>query len=315
MDRDEYLVMGYDAASDQRFIRERSPEEVQAEREAITRAVEIAQSLQVEPDIDPGRPTQIDELLRGDGDERALAFITWPATLAVAERHHRPIFSDDRFVRVHARRAGVLSFGTLALLDALHERGMLTAEQRRAARAALRQSGAMGVGATADELVDEARANGWALSRGVGFALLDPMAWTAPLAVETFRTWGELLRAVFGEEPERLERWVLRFLDAAKQNLPRSSYGFIAEGILMIAWQPFAPDGGQFVRALLAALRAARDTFGWFRDPLPGVARRLAAIESGTGNAEARGILGRALLRDLDLPDQLALMGVNPPWW
>jgi hypothetical protein len=53
---------------------------------------------------------------------------------------------------------------------------------------------------------------------------------------------------------------------------------------------------------------------GWFPDPLPGVARRLAAIETGTGNPQVRGILGRALLRNLDLPDQLALLRIDRPW-
>jgi hypothetical protein len=112
--------------------------------------------------------------------------------------------SDDRYVRVQARRFGTPSFGTLTALDVLAKRGLISEEQRLSARAQLRRGGAMGVGATLDELIAEARATGWSLSEGVAFSLLDPTAWS-PNAVEILRTWGAFLRAGFDEAPERFE--------------------------------------------------------------------------------------------------------------
>jgi len=311
MERDEYSVIGFDAGTGHRFIRERSPEEVRREREAIRRAVEISQTLRVEPDVDPGKPTEIDAFLLGE-NERNLSFMTWPATLAVAQRSRYSLYSDDRFVRVQARRAGLATFGTIAVLDVLVRRGMMTDEQRRNARAALRRSGANGIGGTLEEILEEGRETHWALTEGLAFALLDPTAWAGPIAVKTFRTWAEVLRTVFAEEPERFENWVLRFMDAAKANLPgERSYGFVAQSLLLIAWEPLNPEGRPFVHALIKVLRDAPTSFGWFRDPVIAVAQQLQAVDAGAGTPEVRGILWRRFLQDVPFEYQLRLLGIR----
>ena len=307
LERDEYSVLGYDAASGRRFMLERPGDEIAREREAITRAVAIAQTLQVKPDVDPGKPTEVDGFF--EAEERNPAFATWPASIALAQREGKPLYSDDRFIRVNARRFGIPAFGTLATLEVLTRRGFISEEQRLAARAQLRNQGAMGIGTSIDELFTEARANNWLLTRGVAFPLLDPTFW-APTPVEAFRTWAAFLRTVHEEAPDRFEAWVRRFLDAASRNLPGRSFGFLAQSLLLIAWQPFNPQARSFAQALITALRRARNVFGWYPDPVTEAARRLAEMSPGEA-PELEGVLASAFLRDLDFHDQLLLLGIS----
>jgi hypothetical protein len=304
-DRDEYSTIGYDAAQGQRYIQERSFEDVQREREAVERASEIARSLQIRPDVDPARPTEIDQFLQ-EADRNA-SFVTWPATLALAEREQKPLYSDDRYVRANARRAGIPAFGTLAVLNALATRGFIAEKQRVAARRQLRERGGVGVGATLEELLDEARAAEWDLTPGLKNALVDPTAWRQTV-VQTYRMWGALLRVAFLEaSPSRFEKWVLRFLEAAKANSASASYNDIAQSLLLIAWQPFTQGSAAFLQALLAAIRKARR---WWTDPLPGAAATLAQI-GNSQPAQMRGVLSRALLGDLAIEDREKLLGLR----
>jgi hypothetical protein len=134
----------------------------------------------------------------------------------------------------------------------------------------------MGVGASLDELLAEARATGWSLTPGVAFPLLDPTFW-APTPVEMFRTWSAFLHALHEEAPDRFEAWVYRFLDAANRNLPGRSFGFLAQSFLLIAWQPF----NQQARPVRTCLDCP---------PAPSAARlRLVRGPGHCGSASARG--------------------------
>jgi hypothetical protein len=53
------------------------------------------------------------------------------------------MYSDDRVIRVLARQAGLPSFGTLAIVEALAKRGLLTGEAKDRAREALQEAGAI----------------------------------------------------------------------------------------------------------------------------------------------------------------------------
>jgi hypothetical protein len=54
-----------------------------------------------------------------------------------------PLFSDDRVIRILAREAGIPSFGTIAITEALTRRGLLTDDAKDRARAALAAAGAI----------------------------------------------------------------------------------------------------------------------------------------------------------------------------
>jgi hypothetical protein len=306
--REEHSVIGYDAASGQRFLHEVSAEDVTRERDAVERAIEIAQRLEITPDVDPSRPTELDEFLAVEG--RDSAFVTWPAAVAAAQRERRPLYSDDRYVRAQARLAGIPAFGTVAVLDALRARDSISYERWAEARKHLRRRVAMGLRPTLEELLADARANSWLLTPELAFALFDPTNW-AQLIVETFRVWAAFLRTAFAEAPDQLDDWVLRFLDAAKRNLPGRSLAFITQALLLIAWEPFHPGSRPFLQALIMALRSGKSVLGWYPDPVFGVAHRLAVM---SGDArELHGVLARAFLGDVDFADQLSLMGIHLP--
>jgi predicted nucleic acid-binding protein len=303
-------TLGYDPTSDQRFYRDYTPEEIEEERNLVNRAMEIAQAINVRPNIDATKSAELDELMRNESADETM--LTWPASFALAERERMPIYSDDRFVRLQARRVGLQAFGTTALLDALVERKLLTEEERLQARQHLRRRGLVGVGVTLDELLTEGREVGWKheQSRRLAFALTDPTAWNPAVILETVRMWGALLRTIFYEAPHEFDGWVARIIDAGKQNNPRVDYSFFAETLILIAWRPYADNSADFVRALIAAVRKMRLRFGWFRDPLVGVRARLMAIAEASNSPEV-GLLFRAFLRDVSFTDQLAMLGLQ----
>jgi predicted nucleic acid-binding protein len=310
--RSEYSVIGFDPETDRGWIHEYDAEDVERQRAESIRAVEITRTLNVRPDVEPAKPSALDQFLLDE--DREPAFATWPATLAIAERDQLPLYSDDRFVRAHARRAGIQSFGTLALVDALSEAGHLSSDKRQQVRELLLARGAHGVAFTLDELLREARAADWSLTPSLAFALTDPTNWGQSVA-ETFRLWSAFLRAAFDEAQEdEFRMWVLRFLDAARIGLEPRGYGFVARLLLMVAWEPFTPERRPFLHALIRELRAARSVFGWFADPLAEAARDLSAVISQGEEKPVRALLAQALLQDVPFEDQLMLLGVRQPW-
>jgi hypothetical protein len=310
--RSEYSVIGFDPETERGWIREYAAEDVEQQLGESLRAVEITRMLNVRPDVEAGKPSALDQFLVDE--DREPAFAAWPATLAVAERDQLPVYSDDRFVRAHARRAGIQSFGTLALLDALSEAGHLSSDERQQVRELLLARGAHGVAFTLDELLREARAADWSLTPSLAFALTDPTNWGQKIA-ETFRLWSAFLRAAFDEaQEEQFRMWVLRFLDTARMGLEPRGYGFVARALLMVAWEPFKPERRPFLHALIRELRAARSVLGWFADPLAEAARNLNAMMSQGEGQPVRALLARALLEDVPFEDQLMLLSVRPPW-
>ena len=190
---------------------------------------------------------------------------TWPAALSAAQRLGLPIFSDDRYIRLAARRAGIPAFGTLAVLDALAARGVITAEQHAAARRSLWTSGATAVRPSIDELTDLARASDWHLNHALRLLLLNPELWRAEPA-ETCRLWVYFLQICWDEAPNQFDAWVARLIDgfASAFDLPR---GHCARVVLMVAWVS-QEDEPAFLNGLIAAIRASRATIGAFADPV-----------------------------------------------
>lgn len=90
-------------------------------------------------------PEEDDDLARVLDEDMPLPLLTWAATLAVARRLDLPIFSDDRYVRLSARQMGLPAFGTVALLDVLADRRIISDDLREVARKRLLASRAVGL--------------------------------------------------------------------------------------------------------------------------------------------------------------------------
>jgi hypothetical protein len=117
--------------------------DIESERHLIRQALQLAQSLEIVPDVDRERPTSADDLVPEIESVDTMVLASVGATLAVAIREGLPIYSDDRVLRTLYREAGIQSFGTVALLAVLEERGSISIEQHQTAVEVLRAAGAI----------------------------------------------------------------------------------------------------------------------------------------------------------------------------
>jgi hypothetical protein len=301
-DSEASLVMGYDPVSQKPWIRDVPVEETARIRAQSDAALGLARELFARPNVDPTSPTQYDELFQEAGRS---PFTVWPASLALAARERRPLFSDDPYVREHARLSGVQSFGTLALLDALESTSRLATSDREQSRSVLRERGVFGLDSSLEELLAEARGAGWRLTDGLIFAFHDRTQWRQQTP-DAFRRWAEFLAVAYDEARDDFATWVMRFIDAAARGLPKGSYAFASETLLLVAWQPFRSERRAFVQALIEALRLSQRAFAWFPDPVQGVAKGFSSADE-----KIRAQLVRAFLRDLGFHDQLELLGLS----
>lgn len=121
----------------------RDPEEVARERQRVRDVLARVRNLEVAPDVDEENSTPFDgeipEITDLESMGRAVVF----GSMASAARLVLPLYSDDRVIRVLAHKAGLPTFGTLAIIEALASRGLLANDARDRAREALAAAGAI----------------------------------------------------------------------------------------------------------------------------------------------------------------------------
>jgi hypothetical protein len=229
--------MGYDRESERRYLVECDPDRVARDQARAGFALALARELGTAFDAEPGSEERWAQLLTGEEALRP-QIATWASTMSVAHRRRLPVFSDDRFIRMAARREGIPTFGTIALLDALTDRGMLTEEERLIARRQLLHDGAWGLRSTATELTDAAREAAWHESRELEMALNDGSVWNN----DTINAWyrmADVLAACFDDAPDALEEWVCRTLDAVRLARPGVPAGQHVHSLLVSCWDFF----------------------------------------------------------------------------
>lgn len=234
-------------------------EQLDRERETLKTALALARDQMTKlVDVDPAAPDALDAIVRSDELHRTLA--TWPATLSVARRQGAAVYSDDRFVRLSARREGIPAFGTLALLTVLHERGTLSADELRDLRLTFGRRGAWGMRPNGEELQALAVEHNWQPGGAWAQALADPAAWINEPDAQ-LRTGVEFLRTVHAGAPDEFEAWVARLVDCGDQGSPALDADDVAVGLLVYGWlspSAFADldTHRHFSVALVRALRA-----------------------------------------------------------
>lgn len=224
---------GYDPETGHAFIREISPEESEIDRRRTEGMLRLAKELEVEAAVGEDSDERLVTVLEDDGVDRA--WKPFVGTLLLAQQSKRPIFSDDRWIRQFAREHGVESFGTVSLLDALADQGVISAEGRTAARRRLAASGGWGLALTGDEMIETARVSEWYLTATAAGMLRDRAAWRGGPG-ERFREMVVFLQACFDEARERFGVWVRRVLDAAQEAMPHMEKSWSAQSLLILAW-------------------------------------------------------------------------------
>jgi tetratricopeptide (TPR) repeat protein len=260
----EQTLLGWDQAAGQPRLTIIPADEVARQRAALSGVFTLARSLRSIEDADPLSPGRYDELVTWADDRPSAAFLSWPATFAVAARLELPIYSDDRYIRLEARRAGIPTFGTPALLDALVQEGHLTADIRDRARRRLRISYGAGLVPPAEQVVEEARSAGWRLDELVGRALLDPTGWRH--LDDGFRNRIPFLETALAEAPAEFADWVMRVLDAARTVHPKLALDNLASVMLAHCWMS---RNTAFAIAVTDVMRELRHLPGMRINPIP----------------------------------------------
>jgi tetratricopeptide (TPR) repeat protein len=301
-DRDEQHLLGVDDAGLRLTVVDTA--EINRWRGSILGALELARTMTAVPDSDPAQPDPLDELIRVD--DVLVSLNTWPATISIARRRGLPVFSDDRFIRVSALREQLDSFGTLALLTALHERGDLDDERLGDLRLILMRSGGVGLRASGQELATLASESLWEpAGRWLG-ALADPVGWRN--APDTrLKECIRFLRTVWHEREELLAPWTARVLDCAQRALSWNTHEFFARVMLIYTWMGAAPSKNDdeqqaFVAALLHAIDDSPALLGIASFHFPAERAIDLAMQASKAPRQLRTELFRHIVRQLPYP-------------
>jgi hypothetical protein len=299
----DHLVAGGDAETGDRWVVEVTGDAASARADEMRAIHATAQGLaSPDPDLDPDRPTQFDQFIKGDSPR---AFSTMAATLALAERTELAVFSDDRRLRLAARAANIPAFGTVALLDALVGRGLLSADERTLARRALRSRGGLGLSGDPSELSEEARENAWRLTASLAAALRDRTAWRSAPG-EALRQWIPFLAAA-RDSPEKLPLWLGRVIDAGAMSLPADgTHSHLLRSLLLLSIVGEGVD--ELFGDLIVPARSLGRYFPLTEDPLIGAWQMLNEFLQAPQYQPFAAAMRARALRQLPLRDQLAVL-------
>lgn len=222
-------------------IVEADPDLNKREKARAAGTLELARSFPAptRPASSAGEDPRLEELV--DNEHTSGQFATFVESVLLAKRHGLPLYTDDRYVRQVARQIGVRAFGTLALLETLVQRDLLTPDQAQEARHRLLSTGAWGLRPTATELAEAARGNRYLLTSGVAQVLLDRVAWRHD-TMEILQATIGFLQAVFDEESHELLHWLARILDAWNKAIPEAPRGVHMRNIMALVLEPLADD-------------------------------------------------------------------------
>ncbi len=256
-------TLAYDPATGQPVGIEIDDAELERRRAALRAVRDLAVSQTTEPDARPEAPSRLDGML-DDDQEHPLGVLSLAASLAIADRTGRPLFSDDRVVRRIACQLGVACFGIGTLLQALVAANAVTAAEAGEAMSVLRSEGYSGMPPTPEELAhltEDGAFDEVALRR----IMLDPNMWDADQLEHLLRfVW--LLHRLHAVDPSRFPERASTVLDwvahRVTHELDRSGQswrkGYVVMMILIaLPALLFASDrviAGGFVAALCTAL-------------------------------------------------------------
>jgi tetratricopeptide (TPR) repeat protein len=297
----------WDAVAGRPVIVTRLAEEVAA-TQSRTRAIhQLARDdLEVVPNVDREHPTRFDKNVPAIEHPRDLVAATFAGTLSAAERLKLAVYSDDRVVRLVVRNEGIPSFGTLALLDALVDRGLLGEAERREVRTILRASGGLGIRfSSEDELLEAIERADYTLGDELRTWFSDPSQWLFDALDFDHRLL--LLERVLENRPDDFRVWLARVIDAAHEARRREGLELQVVRLLAIA---LLTREATFGRALLNEMRQLL-AFDPLPKTLPVAATQIAlAIDLPYQGQMLAGLLAR-----LDPVDEVRIIGAIEQRW
>jgi hypothetical protein len=233
-----------------------------AERDAARASgtLRLLRQWAIRPDVLTERGTAFDELLSSDEENAMRSSI---ATMAVAEREQVPVYSDDRFIRLIARRAGLRVFGTVALIDAMANRGALSEDERLGIRATLHEHGAWGLSPKSAEFIAWAAAADFEPTRGLAQALHDHCAWASRRTGLYETLILPFLQEVHLRKPGRSREWIARCVDAGLVHRGTLTPNEHIRGLVILAVDPAATTSALSRAAVRELIRTLHTTSHW----------------------------------------------------
>lgn len=291
--------MGWDAAE----VRPTMSEMDQAQAKEYSRKAATLRTLHDHAAVER-RPLPAD--IFGDDDDdwdgherRSIAHDSWIESVAYAHGHDLPLWSDDEAQRAFARSAGVRTFGSNALLEAVAIRDMLgdpAALPERAMELQADQMHLVAIGAVGTPVPDQdlemlARKNGWTME--LSYVVARPDWWLrAADAVQSIR-W--IFTQVLREDAETLGAWEANACEGAAYVKFGSSSGG-AESIAVVMLLSWSLDSRESRGLSLIRLgRRAAQAFE-LPDPLAQLgeaARVLNELERGVVSVDQVDLLAR----------------------
>lgn len=297
--------VGYDPDAERPFVEHIAADEVERQDLRAQGMLRLAKELDPQPAAGEGVDQELLDLLNDQEGPRA--WKPFLGTVMLAQRTKRPIFSDDRWIRQFAHEHGIKAFGSLALLDALRDRGMITAEERTRARLRLAASQAWGVDLTTSEMVEAARSVDWGISKVLEGAFRDRAVWRSRPG-DRIQELVAFLQVAYDEAPETLGKWLQRMIEVGTEIAPHLGPSWWSHSVLVLAWgvdQSTPAMSDQAFRALVdetKALPLHLKTLGV--DPVLGAMGEVLGYFESDSVAVRSAVL-RRLLKRLGAPDQL----------
>jgi hypothetical protein len=213
-------------------IREHDAESVERIRFMSEGMLDLAHRLKTSPGISADSPKEIREAYEQIDRREWRAMV---AGLALAERTNLPLFSDDRWIRRAAAGLGIRTFGTLALVDALARKEVLSETDRREIRRRLAATGAWGLKPSIDEVAEAARQAGPASDLALRGFLDDRVSWRSG-PVGHMHVAIAALDQVHRTRSEHFGFWFARVIDAFNRAFPGIDKARASQILLLLAW-------------------------------------------------------------------------------
>jgi hypothetical protein len=228
-----------------------------------------------------------------DIDRTSARAAVGPLDLAAA--NSVSLYSDEAVIRKVAEGIGVTAFGTVALLLALNQAGIIDASRATQAMVDLRRGYAVDLPLDSGQIVAIAEDNGWEGGPAL-FAFTRPAMWKNRVsAMALFRA---CCTRAFAVDRQLLTRWMVAGIRGLGL-VGRSEMAPLAAAQLLLAAQQIAGDD-PYQFAELAA--AAQEASGWFgpADPVPAFLQMYFEVTAAAAGTDlgARALLSLASALD-----------------
>jgi hypothetical protein len=213
-------------------LRENSDAEVDLLARVADGMLDLARSLGTRPGVVEETRSDLKEAL-DQAEARPLRALL--SSLALADGSRTALFSDDRWIRSAARALEIPTFGTLALCQALVEKGILDPAGFDRIRERLVRSKAWGMPKSAEEMIAAGRRSDWRLDEYLAGALADRATWRARPSAQ-IQSLLRFMSEVDAARPDLADAWIQVAIFSFHRWLPDIDPTIGGRFFLELAW-------------------------------------------------------------------------------